>query len=238
MLIDVLTIFPSMFAPILNESILKRAQKTGRVKIRIHDIRGYSLDKHHKVDDRPYGGGCGMVMAAGPIFSCVEAILKKTKTKLKKRSILLFSPKGKKFSQIDAKCLASKSHLILICGRYEGVDERVARYLSDEEISIGDYVLTGGELPAMVIIDAITRLLPGVLGNGDSNRFESFENNMLEYPQYTRPAVFKGKKVPAVLMTGDHGLIAAWRKKEAIKITKKVRPDMVMKNPSSFDSKF
>ena len=227
MRIDVLTIFPSMFAPVLNESILKRAQKAGHVEIHVWDIRDYSLDKHHKVDDRPYGGGCGMVMAPQPIFSCVEAILKKTKTKPKKRSILLFSPKGKKFRQSDAKSFASKSHLILICGRYEGIDERVARYLADEEISIGDYVLTGGELPAMVLIDAITRLLPGVLGNVDSNRQESFENNMLEYPQYTRPAVFKGKKVPAVLMTGDHGLIASWRQKEAISITKKLRPDLV-----------
>lgn len=227
MRIDVLTIFPSMFASVLNESILKRAQKAGRIEIHVHDIRNYSLDKHHKVDDRPYGGGCGMVMAAQPIFSCVDAILKKTKTKPKKRSILLFSPKGKKFRQICAKGLASKSHLILICGRYEGVDERVARYLADEEISIGDYVLTGGELPAMVLIDAITRLLPGVLGNVDSNRLESFENNMLEYPQYTRPAVFKGKKVPAVLMTGDHGRIASWRQKEAIKITNKIRPDLI-----------
>jgi tRNA (guanine37-N1)-methyltransferase len=216
-----------MFAPVLNESILKRAQKAGHVEIRVWDIRDYSLDKHRKVDDRPYGGGCGMIMAAGPIFSCVEAILKKTKTKPKKRSILLFSPKGKKFRQNDAKKLASKSHLILICGRYEGVDERVARYLADEEISIGDYVLTGGELPAMVLIDTITRLLPGVLGNVDSNRLESFENNMLEYPQYTRPAVFNGKKVPAVLMSGDHGLIASWRQKEAVKITKKTRPDIV-----------
>jgi len=226
MRVDVLTIFPSMFSPVLDESILKRAQKAGRVEIHVHDIRDYSLDKHHKVDDRPYGGGCGMVMSPQPIFSCVEAILKKTKTKSKKRSILLFSPKGKKFGQNYAKTLASKSHLILICGRYEGIDERVARYLADEEVSIGDYVLTGGELPAMVLIDVVTRLLPGVLGNADSSRQESFEDNMLEYPQYTRPAVFKGKKVPAVLMTGDHGLIASWRQKEAIKITKKIRPDL------------
>ncbi len=231
MRIDVLTIFPSMFAPVLDESILKRAQKARRVDIHIHDIRDHTLDKHRKVDDRPYGGGSGMVMTPQPMFSCVEAILKKTKTKAAKRRILLLSPKGKRLEQKDAKRLSSMKHLLLICGHYEGIDERVARYLADEEISIGDYVLTGGELPAMVLIDTIVRLLPGVLGNEASSLEESFQEPLLEYPHYTRPAVFRGKKVPSVLLSGDHAAIAAWRKKEAIKITKKRRPEL-LKNKS------
>ena len=227
MRIDVLTIFPSMFGPVLGESILKRAQEAGKVKIGIHNIRDYTLDKHHKVDDRPYGGGSGMVLSAQPIFSSVEAILKKNRIVRSKRQILLLSPRGKKLAQGDFKKLAKFKQLILICGRYEGVDERVSRYLADEEVSIGDYVLTGGELPAMVLIDAVVRLLPGVLGNKDSNIDESFQTSLLEYPQYTRPEVFKGRKVPAVLLSGDHEKIKNWRKKESLKITKKRRPELL-----------
>lgn len=230
MRIDVVTIFPEMFEPVLNESILKRAQKAGHVEIYVHNLRDYTQDRHRKVDDKPYGGGCGMVMSAQPIFSCVAAILKKTKTKLKKSSILLLSPKGRKFSQAYAHKFASQSHLVLICGRYEGVDERVAGFLADEEVSIGDYVLTGGELPAMVVIDAVVRLLPGVLGNAGSAQTESFQEGLLEYPQYTRPAVFKSKKVPAVLLSGDHKRIAEWRKKESHKATKNRRPDLLKHN--------
>jgi tRNA (guanine37-N1)-methyltransferase len=227
MRIDILTIFPSMFAAVLSESILKRAQNAGRADIRIHDIRDFTQDKHRKVDDRPYGGGSGMVMAAQPIFSCVEAILKKERSAKTKRRIVLLSPRGKKFDQARAKRLAVQKHLILICGRYEGVDERVAQYLADEEISIGDYVLTGGELPAMVVVDAVVRLIPGVLGNDASAESESFEKNLLEYPQYTRPAVFKGKKVPSVLLSGDYQRIAGWRKIESFKVTKKRRPELL-----------
>ena len=227
MRIDVLTIFPSMFGPVLGESILKRAQEAGKVKIGIHNIRDYTLDKHHKVDDRPYGGGSGMVLSAQPIFSSVEAILKKNRIVRSKRQILLLSPRGKKLAQGDFKKLAKFKQLILICGRYEGVDERVSRYLADEEVSIGDYVLTGGELPAMVLIDAVVRLLPGVLGNKDSNIDESFQTSLLEYPQYTRPEVFKGRKVPAVLLSGDHEKIKNWRKKESLNLTKKIIPEML-----------
>ena len=227
MRIDVLTIFPSMFGPVLGESILKRAQEAGKVKIGIHNIRDYTLDKHHKVDDRPYGGGSGMVLSAQPIFSSVEAILKKNRIVRSKRQILLLSPRGKKLAQGDFKKLAKFKQLILICGRYEGVDERVSRYLADEEVSIGDYVLTGGELPAMVLIDAVVRLLPGVLGNKDSNIDESFQTSLLEYPQYTRPDVFKGRRVPVVLLSGDHEKIRNWRKKESLKLTKKRRPELL-----------
>lgn len=226
MYIDVLTIFPSMFGPILGESILKRAQSSGKAKIYIHDIRDYTEDKHKKVDDRPYGGGSGMVMMPAPIFSCVGHITSKRRGALKPHIVLL-CPRGKTFNQKIAKRLAGYKHLILICGRYEGIDARVAQYLVDEEVSIGDYVLTGGELPAMVLIDAVVRLLPGVLGNKDSAKFESFQEGLLEYPQYTRPAVFKGKKVPDVLLSGDHDRIAEWRKKESIKITKKRRPELL-----------
>jgi tRNA (guanine37-N1)-methyltransferase len=227
MRIDVVTIFPAMFAPVLNESILKRAQRSGCVDIHIHDIRDFTRDKHRKVDDRPYGGGSGMVMTPQPIFSTVAAILKKCKTKRAKRRILLLSPKGKRLEQKDLKQFSRFDQLILVCGHYEGVDERVARYLADEEVSIGDYVLTGGELPAMVLIDAIVRLLPGALGNEASCQDESFQEGLLEYPQYTRPAVYKNKKVPAVLLSGDHAQIAAWRKKEALKITKERRPELI-----------
>jgi len=227
MRIDVLTIFPSMFGPVLGESIVKRAQAAGKVKIAVHDIRDYTCDKHRKVDDRPYGGGSGMVMTPQPLFSAVESILKKEKKLKSKPYIVLLSARGRRLTQKDFKSLSRKKHLVLICGHYEGVDERVAQYLADEEISIGDYILTGGELPAMVVIDAAVRLIPGVLGNDDSAKYESFHENLLEYPQYTRPAVFKGNKVPAVLLSGDHGKIAEWRKKESLKVTRKRRPDLI-----------
>ena len=229
MRIDVLTIFPSMFAPILDESIMKRAQASGLVAIHIHDIRDYTTDKHRKVDDRPYGGGSGMVMTPQPVFAALKDVLKRSASRSRKagRKVYLLSPRGRKLTQNDLQKMARLKHLVLICGHYEGVDERVARYGADEEISIGDYVLTGGELPAMVIIDAAVRLIPGVLGNVDSASFETFHEGLLEYPQYTRPAVFEGKKVPAVLLTGDHSRIAAWRKKESEKLTKIRRPDLI-----------
>jgi tRNA (guanine37-N1)-methyltransferase len=227
MRIDVLTIFPSMFGPVLGESIIKRAVNSGRVAIHLHDIRDYADDKHRKVDDRPYGGGSGMVMTPQPIFSCCEEIVRKIKVAKSKRSIILLSPRGRCLTQRFAARLAKKKHLIFICGHYEGVDERVSRYLADEEVSIGDYVLTGGELPAMVVIDAVVRLLPGVLGNASSAHNESFQEQSLEYPQYTRPSSFLGKKVPAVLLSGDHKAIEAWRRKESLKITKKRRPDLL-----------
>ncbi|MFA4842354.1 MAG: tRNA (guanosine(37)-N1)-methyltransferase TrmD [Candidatus Omnitrophota bacterium] len=226
MRIDIITIFPKMLAPVLNESIIKRAQAKGRVKISVHDLRDYTLDKHRKVDDRTFGGGSGMVMSPEPIFRAVESIIKIKDAKTK---IILLTPQGKTLTQELAKRLSGYKHLILICGHYEGIDERVRQYLADEEISIGDYVLTGGEIPAMVLVDAVVRLLPGVLGDKNSLNFESFEGNLLEYPQYTRPANYKGRQVPAILLSGNHKGIEGWRKKEAVKRTKLKRPDLIKK---------
>jgi len=227
MRIDIITIFPDMFAPVLNESIIKRAREKGKVKINVHNLRDYTLDKHHKVDDRPFGGGSGMVLGPEPIFRAVEALTNDKRLTTNDRKVILLTPQGKKLTQAIAKKIAKVKYLILICGHYEGVDERVRQHLVDEEISIGDYVLTGGELPAMVLVDALIRLLPGVLGDKNSLNFESFEGNLLEYPQYTRPAIFRNLKVPDVLLSGDHAKIAAWRKKEALKITRRKRPDLL-----------
>ena len=219
MRIDIITIFPKMFESVLNESIVKRAQKKGKVKIYLHDLRDHACDKHRKVDDRPFGGGSGMVMRPEPIFKAVQDLSSHAK-------VILLSPQGKRLNQGIAKRLSRLRHIILLCGRYEGIDERVRRHLVDEEISIGDYVLTGGELPAMVLVDCLVRLIPGVLGDRNSLNFESFEGNLLEYPQYTRPADFQGRKVPAILLSGDHKKIAEWRKDQAIKNTRKKRPDL------------
>ncbi len=245
MRIDIITIFPKMFEPVLNESIMKRAKEKGKVKIYTHDLRDYTFDKHRKVDDRPYGGGSGMVMSPEPIFKAVEHILhrascvvrrasKKRNTQYairdtKKTKVILLSPQGKKMDQKLAKKLAKNKHLILICGHYEGVDERVRQFLADDEISIGDYVLTGGELPAMVLVDAIVRLIPGVLGDKNSLISESFEGNLLEYPQYTRPAKFRDMQVPKMLLCGDHSKIEVWREEQSIKRTKEKRPDLLKK---------
>jgi tRNA (guanine37-N1)-methyltransferase len=224
-----------MFAGILNESIIKRAQKKSKVKIIIHDLREYSQDKHRKVDDRPFGGGSGMVMKPEPIFRAIEALTKNAKSKIKNPKVILLSPRGKTLNQKLAKKLAKCNHLVLICGHYEGIDERVRQYLVDEEISIGDYVLTGGELPSMVLIDCIVRLIPGVLGDRDSLSFESFENSLLEYPHYTRPADFRGYKVPKVLLSGNHKIIESWRKNQALKITKNRRPDLLFRKEMELD---
>lgn len=203
---DFLTIFPDVFTGYFNESILKRAQKNKKVAFHFHNLRDYTTDKHHTVDDRPYGGGVGMVMKVEPIFAALKAVPKKGK-----RRVLLMSAKGKTFTQADAKRLAKYQQLILICPRYEGVDERVMEYV-DEEISIGNYVLTGGEMPAMVVTDAVARLLPGVLGKDASSVDESHsEPGVLEYPQYTRPEVFMKKRVPTELLGGNHKRITAWR---------------------------
>ncbi len=228
MRIDILTIFPKMFEPVINESIVKRAQAKNKVKIIVHDLRDHTLDKHHKVDDRPYGGGSGMVMSAQPIISAIKKITNKVKSKKKERVVVLLCPQGEKLSQPIAKDLAKLKHLILICGHYEGVDERVRESVVGREISIGDYVLTGGELPAMVLVDCLVRLIPGVLGDKNSLNFESFEGNLLEYPQYTRPADFNGLKVPQVLLSGNHKEIEDWRRKQAVIRTKKRRPDLLL----------
>ncbi len=226
MRIDIITIFPKMFEAVFNASIMRRAQDKGKVKIFLHDLRDYTTDKHRKVDDRPFGGGSGMVMQPEPIFNAVKKIRLKIKSK---SQVILLSPQGKKLNQALAKALAKEKQLILICGHYEGIDERVRQELVDQEISIGDYILTGGELPAMVLVDSLVRLIPGVLGDKNSLNFESFEGNLLEYPHYTRPARFRNLAVPEVLLSGDHHKIDAWRQKEALQRTKERRPDLLKK---------
>ena len=225
MRIDIITIFPKMFHPVLNESIIKRAQKKKKVAIFVHNLRDFSSDKHRKVDDRPFGGGPGMVMRPEPIFNAIKNI--KLSARSQKSRVILLSPQGKIFNQHFAKKLSKSRHLIFICGHYEGIDERVRRFLVDEEVSIGDYVLSGGELPAMIVVDCIVRLIPGVLGGKKSLHFESFEDNLLEYSQYTRPANYKGMRAPSVLLSGNHKKIEDYRRRQAIKITKQRRPDLL-----------
>ncbi len=221
--IDVITIFPKSFDSVFSESIIKRALDTKKVIINIHDLRQWAEDKKRlSVDDRPFGGGPGMVMMAQPLFDAIKAIKGRRKV-----HIIYTTPAGKPLTQVHVKGLTKHRNLIIICGHYEGIDERVRTALVDEEISIGDYVLTGGEIPAMVIVDAVTRLMPGVVGKAESLVSESFEDNLLEGPQYTRPADFRGLKVPDVLLSGNHSAIAAWRKQQALLKTKKVRPDLL-----------
>lgn len=227
MRIDILTIFPKMFDAVLGESIIKRAQEKGIVEINTIDLRLFSKDKHRKVDDKPFGGGPGMIMNAEPFFEAVNYIRKKTKEQRLKTKIILLTPKGRKLDQALALKLSKYEHMVLLCGHYEGIDERVSEHLVDDEVSLGDFVLTGGELPAMVIIDSVVRLLPGVLGDKDSSKDESFSESLLEYPHYTRPSDYNGIKVPKVLLSGDHEKIKEWRKKEAVKITRNKRPDLI-----------
>lgn len=225
---DILTIFPAMFAGPFDESILKRAQHKGVISIHVHNIRDYAHDKHHTTDDYPYGGGAGMVMKPEPIFAAVEAVREQALLpKGAGAEIILLSPSGRLFTGEIAKALAEKPHLVLICGRYEGVDERVREHLATDEISIGDYVLSGGEIPAMVLVDAIARHVPGVLGAAESTLEESFEHGLLEYPQYTRPPKFQGWEVPEILLSGNHGAIARWRREQALKRTLERRPDLL-----------
>jgi tRNA (guanine37-N1)-methyltransferase len=221
MKIDVLTLFPAMFAGPLDESIIQRARKRGLLDLKIHDLRNWTHDRHRTVDDRPFGGGPGMLLKPEPLFEAVET-LRRERTK-----VILLSPAGRKFSQKIARELAAEDDLVLVTGHYEGFDERVRETLADDELSIGDYVLTNGALPAMVVIDAVTRLLPGVLGDDESSRDESFSHGLLEYPQYTRPAEFRGMKVPDVLVSGNHAEIENWRREQARLRTKARRPDLM-----------
>lgn len=221
MKIDVLTLFPGMFPGPLDESIIKRAFESGRLRLGIRDLRDFTHDRHRKVDDRPFGGGPGMLMKPEPMFEAVEAL------RGEKTRVILTSPAGRPFRQEIARELAAEEHLLLICGSYEGFDERVRECLADDELSIGDYVLTNGALPAMVIIDSVTRLLPGVLGDDESSVDESFSDGLLEYPQYTRPAEFRGMNVPEVLLSGDHAAIERWRREQARLRTGQRRPDLL-----------
>ncbi|MBI4597372.1 MAG: tRNA (guanosine(37)-N1)-methyltransferase TrmD [Candidatus Omnitrophica bacterium] len=233
MQIDVVTIFPEMFPPVLNASILKRAQDSGIVDIQVHNLRDYTHDQRRTVDDRPYGGGPGMVMKPEPIFEAVEALRAKRGCEAHRIrqprtcETILLSPKGEPLSAGLAKALAALTHVLLICGRYEGVDERVRIGLADRTLSIGDYVLTGGELPAMVAIDALARFIPGVLGHAQATEEESFAEGWLEYPHYTRPPTYRGMTVPEELLSGDHEAVARWRKAQATAQTLAVRPEMI-----------
>ena len=224
MRIDILTLFPQVFESPLNCSILKRARDNGLIEIAITDIRDFTSDSYRKVDDKPYGGGPGMVMMPGPVFDCFEHVRKLSE---EKGRVILLTPQGQKFDQAKALELSDEKRLILIAGKYEGFDERIRIGLDAEQISIGDYVLNGGELAAMVIIDAVVRLLPGVLGDEESAKDDSFSEGILEYPQYTRPEVFRGMKVPDILLSGDHGKIAEWRRQQALERTKRWRPDLL-----------
>lgn len=221
MKIDVLTLFPAMFAGPLDESIIKRARQAGLLDLQLHQLRDWTHDRHKTVDDRPFGGGPGMLLKPEPIFEAVES-LQREKTR-----VILMSPAGRKFNQAIARELARQEHLLIVTGHYEGFDERIREALADDELSIGDYVLTNGALPAMVIIDAVTRLLPGVLGDDASSSDESFSHGLLEYPQWTRPAEFRGMKVPDVLVSGNHAEIAKWRAEQAKKRTQERRPDLM-----------
>ncbi|MHC4532583.1 MAG: tRNA (guanosine(37)-N1)-methyltransferase TrmD [Planctomycetota bacterium] len=224
MRVDVLTLFPEMFESHLGCSILNRAQEASLVEIVLTDIRDFAADSYRKVDDKPYGGGPGMVMMPGPVFDCFEHVRKLSPDK--GRTILL-TPQGQRFEQQKAAELSKEKRLILIAGKYEGFDERIRIGLDAEQISIGDYVLNGGELAAMVIIDAIVRLLPGALGDEDSAKDDSFSDGLLEYPQYTRPEIFRDMKVPDILLSGDHKKIAEWRRQQSLERTKKWRPDLL-----------
>jgi tRNA (guanine37-N1)-methyltransferase len=226
MKIDVLTLFPGMFAGPLDESIVRRARETGRLTLAVYDLRDYTHDRHRTVDDRPFGGGPGMLLKPEPVFEAVEQLAgERTRT-------VLLAPTGRKLTQAIVRDLAREEHVLLVCGSYEGFDERIRQAVADDEISIGDYVLTNGALPAMVVIDAVARLLPGVLGDASSSVDESFSRGLLEYPQYTRPAEYRGMRVPEVLLSGNHAAIARWRIEQARRRTLERRPDLTESGPA------
>lgn len=221
-----MTLFPGIFQGPLQESILRRAQEKGLVQIFVHDLRNWTYDRHRTADDEPYGGGAGMVLKVEPVVLAVEALSQGPET-----SVVLLTPQGRLFNHDVAQELAQLRHIVFLCGRYEGFDERVRLLLRPDEISIGDYVLTGGELPALLVIDAVIRLIPGVLGDEESAKQDSFYRGLLDHPHYTRPASFRGLRVPDVLISGDHEKIRRWRRKEALRMTMKRRPDLLAKAP-------
>jgi tRNA (guanine37-N1)-methyltransferase len=227
MKIDVLTLFPGMFVGPLDESIIKRARSTGILELNIRYLRDYTHDRHKTVDDRPFGGGPGMLLKPEPVFEAVESLA------TEQTRVILLTPAGRRFDQAVARELTGYPHLLLVCGSYEGFDERIREHLADDELSIGDYVLTNGALPAMVVIDTVTRLLPGVLGDDESTREESFSSGLIEYPQYTRPAEFRGWQVPEVLLSGHHAEIARWRLEQARLRTRQRRPDLLNESAES-----
>jgi len=225
MKIHIITGFPDLFRGPLDESIIKRSREKKLVEIYIHDLRQYSHDKHNRIDDYPYGGGPGMILKPEPIFSCIESVLETYQ--ISEPNLIFLTPQGQKYTQSKAKRLSEREHLIFLCGHYKGVDERIREYWKMDEISIGDYVLTGGELPALVIIDSVVRLIPGAISDLDSAKTDSFYQNMLDCPYYTRPDVFRGMAVPEILLSGHHAEIEKWRKNEAWTRTLKVRPDLI-----------
>jgi len=237
--VDVLSLFPEMVQEALGHSIPGRAQADGHLEVGLHDIREYTQDKHRNVDDTPYGGGAGMVMNPAPVVRAIQAVKAETvEAGTKVARVVLLSPGGRRFTQqIAREYAALDGSLVLICGRYEGIDARVAEFYCDEELSIGDYVLSGGELGALVVIDAVTRLLPGALGNAASTVEESMEGGTLEYPQYTRPRDFEGHVVPEVLLSGNHGAIARWRRQKSLRLTRHNRPDLFVELKLSEDDK-
>jgi tRNA (guanine37-N1)-methyltransferase len=230
---DVFTLFPEVFEPYLQTSILQRALQRGLVEVKVHNIRDATTDRHHITDDEPYGGGGGMVMKPEPIFAAVEGVLGSPPD----CPVILLTPQGRVFTQGVAQELAQHPHLTLLCGRYEGVDERVREHLVTDQVSIGDYVLSGGELPALVVIDAVARLIPGVLGDPDGAWDDSHASGLLEYPHYTRPSEFRGWQVPEVLLSGDHGRIARWRREQTLLRTWKRRPDLLARAPLTPDDR-
>lgn len=225
MIFDILTLFPEMFQSHLESSLLKKAREKGLIRVNLHNIRDYAGGRHRVTDDYPYGGGAGMVLKVEPVAEALDAL----RPERGATPVILLTPQGEVFSQAMARELASHSRIILVCGRYEGVDERIREHLVDREISIGDYVLTGGELPALVVVDAVSRLVPGVLGNIDSTSSESHAAHLLEWPQYTRPSEYRGWKVPEVLLGGHHRDIEAWRRRESLRRTLRRRPDLLEK---------
>ena len=225
---DIMTLFPDLVTTVLSESVIGRAQKSGAITIEAHNIRDYSKDKHRRVDDTPYGGGKGMLMMAPPIYDCYEAICNEV-GEVANRRVVYMSPRGKVLNQEKARALSSLDHLIILCGHYEGVDTRVIEEIVDEEISIGDYVLTGGEIPACILVDAVARLCDGVLADPECHENESHSAGLLEYPQYTRPVEFRGRTVPEVLVSGHHANIEKWRAEKAREITERMRPDLLTK---------
>ena len=226
---DVLTLFPDMVKGVLSESIIGRAQSGGLIEVKCHNIRDFTLDKHRKTDDTPYGGGVGMVMSCQPIYDCYESVKKELPSG--KTRVIYMSPKGRIFNHSIAKELSEYDNLVFLCGHYEGVDQRVLDEIVDEEISIGDYVVTGGEIPACIVIDAVSRLVDGVLASSECYEGESVASGILEYPQYTKPREWRGREVPEILLSGDHKKIDRWRLEEAVKITRERRPDLLLLHP-------
>lgn len=226
---DVLTLFPDMVRGVLSESIIGRAQSGGLIEVKCHNIRDFTMDKHRKTDDTPYGGGVGMVMSCQPIYDCYESVKKELPSG--KTRVIYMSPKGRIFNHSIAKELSEYDNLVFLCGHYEGVDQRVLDEIVDEEISIGDYVVTGGEIPACIVIDAVSRLVDGVLASSECYEGESVASGILEYPQYTKPREWRGREVPEILLSGDHKKIDRWRLEEAVKITKERRPDLLLLHP-------